>query len=52
MLVADVIMPEMNDRELAEAGSRLRPDIGVLYISDYTDDIVSKQGILQDDVTF
>jgi two-component system, cell cycle sensor histidine kinase and response regulator CckA len=40
LLVTDLIMPEMNGRELANRLSKARPKLKVLYVSGYTDGIV------------
>ena len=48
LLVADVIMPGQNGRELAAKVAKLHPKIAVLYVSDYSDDILTQQGILND----
>ena len=52
LLVTDVVMPEMNGRELAEAVQRIYPEIACLYISGYTADIIADQGVLKDDINF
>ena len=44
LLVTDVIMPQMNGRQLAERASCIRKDLKVLYISGYTDRILDDQG--------
>jgi len=44
LLITDVIMPQMNGASLAEKIKIKRPDIRVLFISGYTDDILTKHG--------
>ncbi len=45
MLVTDVIMPEMNGRELAERLITARSNLKVLYMSGYTDNVVLDHGL-------
>jgi PAS domain S-box-containing protein len=47
LLITDVIMPGgMNGRQLAGRLIGQYPELRVLYVSGYTDDIIAKQGIL------
>lgn len=52
LLLTDVIMPRMNGREVAEKVKALHPETTVLFMSGYTDDIISKHGVLEEDVHF
>ena len=52
LLVTDVIMPEMNGRELAERLLCLNPRLKRLYMSGYTADIIAHHGALDPDIHF
>lgn len=52
LLITDVVMPEMNGRDLALQIAEYNPDLKILYMSGYTADVVSHHGILDEDVLF
>lgn len=52
LLLTDVIMPEMNGREIHQKISEYYPGIKVLYISGYTDNVIAHHGILEEGVNF
>jgi CheY-like chemotaxis protein len=52
LLLTDVIMPEMNGRELYEQIALLDPAIKILYMSGYTNGVIDDGGILPDGVNF
>jgi two-component system cell cycle sensor histidine kinase/response regulator CckA len=47
LLLTDVVMPHMNGQTVAEAVKRFRPDVKVLYMSGYTDDVIVHHGVLE-----
>ena len=46
LLLTDLVMPELSGTALAERVSELLPDIRVLFMSGYADDVVSRNGAL------
>ncbi len=52
LLMTDVIMPEMNGRELADRILSIRPGIRVLFASGYTADELQSQGVLDEAYSF
>ena len=52
MFLTDVVMPEMNGRDLAERLRKIRPTIKHLFMSGYTTNIIAHQGILDRGINF
>jgi PAS domain S-box-containing protein len=46
LVLTDVVMPEMNGRQLAEAVSRQCASIRCIYMSGYTADVIAQKGVL------
>jgi signal transduction histidine kinase/CheY-like chemotaxis protein len=52
LLVTDVIMPEMNGRDLARKLLSLDPRLKCLFMSGYTADVIAQRGVLDEGVSF
>ncbi|MGA2502032.1 MAG: response regulator [Tepidisphaeraceae bacterium] len=52
MLITDVIMPGMNGRQLYERLAAMKPDLKVLFMSGYTENVIAEHGILDAGVNF
>ena len=48
LLLTDVVMPEMNGRELATSLQPIFPDLKHLFMSGYSADVIAKQGVLDE----
>ena len=52
LMITDVVMPEMNGRELSLRMQKLQPDMKVLFMSGYTPDAIAHRGVLDEDINF
>jgi two-component system cell cycle sensor histidine kinase/response regulator CckA len=52
LLLTDVMMPGMNGKELSERIIAFKPGLKRLYMSGYTSDVITCQGILEEGVQF
>lgn len=52
LLITDVIMPQMNGRELAEQLKSILPELKVLFMSGYTANVIAHHGVLEKGVHF
>ncbi len=52
LLVTDVIMPEMSGRDISTELRKIYPELNVLYMSGYTDDVIAPHGVLDEGVFF
>lgn len=52
LLVTDVILPLINGRQLFDRIREMQPDVGVVFMSGYTDDVIARHGVLDPGVAF
>ncbi len=52
LLITDVVMPEMNCKELEEKINKLHPSTHFLFMSGYTENVIAHHGVLDSGVQF
>ena len=52
LLVTDIILPEMNGRELSDELHKQFPDLKVLFMSGYTANVIVHRGVLEDGINY
>jgi len=52
LLLTDVVMPDMNGKELSERIVAINPGLKCLYMSGYTADVIARQGVLDEGIKF
>ena len=52
LMLTDVIMPEMNGKALYENLIPQRPEMKVVYMSGYTENVIAYRGVLEEGVNF
>jgi CheY-like chemotaxis protein len=52
LFITDVVMPEMNGRELADRLLEIRPGMRHLFMSGYTADVIARRGVLDEGINF
>jgi two-component system cell cycle sensor histidine kinase/response regulator CckA len=52
LMVTDVVMPGMAGGELVRRMAQVRPEVKVLYVSGYNDDVLVRRGVIDAGVSF
>ncbi len=52
LLITDVVLPEMNGRELAARLQAIHPHLKCLFMSGYTANVIAHHGVLDKDIQF
>jgi two-component system cell cycle sensor histidine kinase/response regulator CckA len=52
LLLTDVILPGMNGKALSEHMRVLLPKLRVIFMSGYPEDVISRRGVLEQDVPY
>jgi PAS domain S-box-containing protein len=52
LLITDVVMPQLNGRQLAERVHALRPGTDILFMSGYSDNVLDRDGVLEPGLHF
>lgn len=52
LVITDVLMPQMNGKQLATLINETRPDIPIIYTSGHPEDVITNRGVLHQGVNF
>jgi PAS domain S-box-containing protein len=52
LILSDVVMPGMSGRDLVERLQKIHPEMKVLYMSGYTDNVIIHHGVLKKGIEF
>jgi PAS domain S-box-containing protein len=52
LLILDVIMPKKNGKEVYDEIRELKPDMKVIFVSGYNEDVIHKKGVLDEGLNF
>jgi two-component system, cell cycle sensor histidine kinase and response regulator CckA len=52
LVLTDMVMPEMSGRQLGDSLRQLAPDVKIIYMSGYTDDVLVRTGALGPGMSF
>nr|MDK2851642.1 two-component system, cell cycle sensor histidine kinase and response regulator CckA [Candidatus Cloacimonadota bacterium] len=50
LLLSDVVMPEMDGKQLVEEVSKIHPEVKILLMSGFNDDIIIKHGVTENSI--
>ena len=52
LLLSDLVMPEMNGKDLRDRLQVIRPEMKVIFMSGYSADIIAEQGVIEEGLHF
>ena len=52
LLITDVVMPEMNGRELRDKLNAIKPGFKCIFMSGYTANVIAHHGVLDEGIDF
>lgn len=52
LVLTDVVMPEMNGKDLRERLAAIKPGFKTIFMSGYTADVIAHQGVLEEGINF
>src|SRR5205823_927307 len=52
LLLTDVVLPDITGRQTADRVREQHPEVRVLYMSGYTDDVIVHDGVLDEGTSF